>query len=598
VSPRRPNRRPEPGRGAGEWLGFAVVLAVVVVLVAVWGAVRLTGGAVVGNNPPATIVYLFSGTQVWPPTATWALLGFLALGLVAVGVGGWGWWSVWGRTRTWIDAKATSMATGRELKPLYAPAAAAESRQLRAQAAGPGVPLAVAVRSGQMLHASWQYVQLWIMGPRAGKTSCVVVPQICETAGPVFATSNKRDIVDLTRWVRAPMGRLWIFDPQQIVGQGPTWWWNPLTYATDISRATALASVFAASVGAGDKGDAYFEPEGEALLAQYLLAAAVAGETLHTVYAWLNEPDNPAAAAALSAAGEQEVAMAIIGTSRLPEEQRGGVFGTSRKMCRFLTDRHILRWVCSSGPDDARPQLDPEGFVTSTDTVYALSKEGAGTTRALTAALTMAVAEAAERHAEQSPLGRLSPPLLCELDEVANIVRWPQLPDLLSHFGSKGIVVSAFLQSYSQGVEVWGAAGMKKVWSACNVRGVGSGVAEPDFLKDISVLIGDHDVRTTSVSSGGGGGSRSRQVSNRREPILEVAELTAMPAPVGRVSGRAVVFVSGVPAALVRLRHWSARPYADLVGAGRDGSLPPASARLGSARLGSGADAGLARIQT
>jgi len=35
-----------------------------------------------------------------------------------------------------------------------------------------------------------------------------------------------------------------------------------------------------------------------------------------------------------------------------------------------------------------------------------------------------------------------------------------------------------------------------------------------------------------------------------------------------------VVLVSGVTASLVRLRHWSARPYADLVRAGQDGTLP------------------------
>jgi hypothetical protein len=75
-------------------------------------------------------------------------------------------------------------------------------------------------------------------------------------------------------------------------------------------------------------------------------------------------------------------------------------------------------------------------------------------------------------------------------------------------------------------------------------------------------------VSSTSVSVGGHGGSRSRQLSNRREPILEVADLAAIP------QARAVVLVSGIAATLVRLRHWSARPYADLVRAGQDGTVP------------------------
>jgi len=568
VSPRRPNRRADPGSGVGEWVFLLAVFALVAVVVAVWGAARIAGGPAVGSNPPGVVVRLVTGKLGWPPSATWVLAGFvLVLALVAVAAG-W-WWVVSSRSRHWIDAKATSMATATELRVLTARPAAEAAAAMRAEKAGPGVPLAESVRTGQMLAAPWNFVQLWIMGPQSGKTSCVVVPQVCETKGPVFGTSNKRDLVDLTRGVRAGLGRLWIFDPQKVVAQDPpTWWWNPLTYVTDIAKASAMASLFSAAVGAGDKGDAYFEPEGEALLAQYLLAAAMARETLNTVYGWLNDPDNSAPVTALTAAGETEVALAVRGTSRLPQDQRGGVYGTSRKMCRFLTDRHILSWVCPAGPGDKRPQLNPDEFVASTDTVYAISKEGAGTTRALTAALTVAVAEAAERRAEASPLGRLSPPLLMCLDEVANIVRWPQLPDLLSHYGSKGIVVSAFLQSYSQGARVWGREGMDALWSACNVRGIGKGIAETDFLKTVSLLVGDHDVASSSVSVGGNGGSRSRQLSNRREPILEVADLAAIP------QARAVVLVSGVTASLVRLRHWSARPYADLVRGGQDGTLP------------------------
>jgi len=567
---RRPNRRADPGSGVGEWVFLLGVLGLVAVVVAVWGAARIAGGPAVGNNPPGVVVRLVTGKLAWPPSATWVLVGFgVVLALVAAAAG-W-WWVVSSRSRHWIDAKATSMATAAELRVLTTRPVAEAAAAMRAEKAGPGVPLAESVRTGQMLAAPWNFVQLWIMGPQSGKTSCVVVPQVCETKGPVFGTSNKRDLVDLTRGVRAQSGRrLWIFDPQKVVAQDPpTWWWNPLTYVTDIAKASAMASLFSAAVGAGDKGDAYFEPEGEALLAQYLLAAAVAGETLNTVYAWLNDPDNSAPVTALTGAGETEVALAVRGTSRLPQDQRGGVYGTARKMCRFLTDRHILSWVCPTGPEDTRPQLNPDEFVASTETVYAISKEGAGTTRALTAALTVAVAEAAERRAEASPLGRLSPPLLMCLDEVANIVRWPQLPDLLSHYGSKGIVVSAFLQSYSQGARVWGREGMDALWSACNVRGIGKGIAETDFLKTVSLLVGDHDVASSSVSVGGHGGSRSRQLSNRREPILEVADLAAIP------QARAVVLVSGIAASLVRLRHWSARPYANLVRAGQDGTLPP-----------------------
>jgi len=169
----------------------------------------------------------------------------------------------------------------------------------------------------------------------------------------------------------------------------------------------------------------------------------------------------------------------------------------------------------------------------------------------------VAVVEAAEDLAAIQPRGRLAVPLTCVLDEAANVCRWPELPDLYSHYGSRGIVVSTFLQSWSQGVQVWGREGMDKLWSASNIRGVGSGVGEPEFLDRISRLVGDHDVLTRDQSRSRGG--RSVSTRNRRERILDTADLAALP------RGRAVVFVSGLPAVLLKLVHWSDTPYAHSV---------------------------------
>ena len=84
-------------------------------------------------------------------------------------------------------------------------------------------------------------------------------------------------------------------------------------------------------------------------------------------------------------------------------------------------------------------------------------------------------------------------PLVVVLDEAANVCRWPELPNLYSHYGSRGIVLMTFLQSWSQGVDVWGRDGMRKLWSAATVKVYGGGVADADFLEDLSRLIGDYD---------------------------------------------------------------------------------------------------------
>lgn len=132
--------------------------------------------------------------------------------------------------------------------------------------------------------------------------------------------------------------------------------------------------------------------------------------------------------------------------------------------------------------------------------------------------------------------------------------RWHDLPDLYSHYGSRGIVLMTILQSWSQGVQVWGREGMRKLWSATNVAVYGGGVKEPEFLGELSQMIGDYDRRTLSTSTGRTG--RSTSHSTQRDRTLDVADLAALP------RGRAVVFASGAPATLVETVPWMKGPHA------------------------------------
>ena len=184
----------------------------------------------------------------------------------------------------------------------------------------------------------------------------------------------------------------------------------------------------------------------------------------------------------------------------------------------------------------------------------------------LVTALTVAVTEAAETRAAGLPGGRLDVPLLGVLDEAANVCRWADLPNLYSHFGSRGIVLATVLQSWSQGVEVWGRDGMRKLWSASNLALYLGGVREPEFLDELARLIGQRDVMRASVSHSRGGRSTSHHIQQQR--ILDVDELAALP------RGRAVLFASGTPATLIRTQPWMTGPHADAVRASLAANAP------------------------
>ena len=113
------------------------------------------------------------------------------------------------------------------------------------------------------------------------------------------------------------------------------------------------------------------------------------------------------------------------------------------------------------------------------------------------------------------------------------------------------------LQSWSQGVEVWGESGMKKLWSASNVKVYGGGVSEDTFLESLSKLIGDYDRLSSSTSYGRGHRTVSQQL--HRERILDVADLGALP------KGRAVVLASGSRPSVIRTVPWMAGPHAAAV---------------------------------
>ena len=567
------NRRRDPGGFGAETMMLlvgigGVVAAIVVLNVAVRLGHQIDGtGVELPSDPFAFTLGVVMGRVPWPASATWIVIVLLAvvLALVVLAIIG---VVRYRKGRTRVDRASSYMGRGKDVEGLSKRNAQAQATRLGVTGSL-GVPIGKTL--GQMpLYGTWEDMHIDIWGPRTGKTTSRAVPAILEAPGGVLVTSNKRDVVDATRDVRAEAGPVWVFDPQGIALENPTWWWNPLSYVTDEVRAAKLADHFASgSRDPGAKTDAYFDPAGQDLLAGLLLAAALDSRPITDVYGWLTRPTEEEPIGILRRGGYDLTADQVRGVITAPEKQRGGIYGTAQQMASCLTNRQVAAWVNPQGEPDLRPQFDPAAFVRDGGTLYSLSKEGRGTAGPLVTALTVAVVEAAEELAAGSAGGRLSVPLLGVLDEAANVCRWRELPNLYSHYGSRGIVLMTILQSWSQGVDVWGDSGMRKLWSASNVKVYGGGVSEDAFLESLSKLIGDYDRQASSVSSGRGGRSVNQQL--HRERILDVADLAAMP------KGRAVVLSSGNRPTLIRTQPWMTGPHTEKVKASIAAHDPQAS---------------------
>ena len=268
------------GQGVdGSTIGaLAAVTAAFVAVGSVWAAVAL-GSRLDGTNagrtgdPFRVFFGVLRGTITWPSSATWILTAILTAVValtVLVGV------SVLRgrRRRTAVDTAAAHMGRGRQLRAVSTAGARKTAQRLGVQG-WVGILIGVTVAGRKRIYASPEDMVTLIAGPRVGKSTAYVIPAVADAPGAVLTTSNKRDVLDATRDLRARKGRVWAFDPQGVALEEPTWWWNPLSYVTDDVKAAKLAAHFATASRAGDsRGDAYFDNAGQDLLAGFLLAAA------------------------------------------------------------------------------------------------------------------------------------------------------------------------------------------------------------------------------------------------------------------------------------------------------------------------------------
>jgi len=415
-----------------------------------------------------------------------------------------------------------------------------------------GVPIGRLRRGGPMLRASWEDVVLAICAPRTGKTTCLAVPAVLDAPGPVVATSNKRDLWEHTHALRASdTGEpVWTFDPQHITRTPQAFAWDALAGVPTVADARRMAGHFIQEIRrTADTAD-FWDRDAEDLLTGLILAAAVDDATLADVGRWLTavsavEPRN-----ILARAGFTQLADVMAGRSQGAVETREGVYASARAAAACLSDPQIMAWVT---PRAGLPGFDPVGFARSRQTLYLLSKDGAGSAAPLVAAFADRIMLEAVRAAEDSPGGRLDPPMVAVLDEAANICRITELPRLYSHLGSRGVTALTILQSRSQGQRVWGEGGMAELFSASTVKVIGAGVDDQPFAEELSRMIGGEDVIVRTRNGGRSGGI---SVTTRRERVLPADEVRAMP------KFTALLLVTGVRPARLRLAPWMDGPRA------------------------------------
>jgi type IV secretion system protein VirD4 len=325
--------------------------------------------------------------------------------------------------------------------------------------------------------------------PRGGKTGWLA-RVILHYPGPVLSTTTKHDVFELTAAVRSRRGPVHVFNPQGIGAVASTFRWDPLQGCQDPAVAIRRADAFANSVSQKGVEDASFwAAKASDYLRGYFHAAALADLDLRHVARWVSGTRAEEAEAILAAAP---------GAARYLADQLAEMRGESNKtistvrmtMSRslaFLADPALALSVLP----EAGESLDIPSFLRDAGTLYLIAEtRGADAPVApLFACLASEIHYTAALAGSLLPGGRLDPPLLMALDEVAQICPVP-VPSWLADSGGKGIQIITVAHGEAQLRGRWGPDGARIIMDTSGAKIWLPGISDTATLEAASALCG------------------------------------------------------------------------------------------------------------
>ncbi len=384
--------------------------------------------------------------------------------------------------------------------------------------------LGIDVATGAKLFAKSEDYILAVGVPRVGKGEGFVIPAVLRHKGPAVVTATRHDTYMDTAGVRARVGPVFVFDPQELVPGAEKLRWNPVKGCEVPQTAILRARGFAGFAGVGpavDGGGAYWEQVAASIIRSYLHAAALEGLGVERLLDWSRHPGAREPVRILSrhpgaARGWDED---LAASTEVEPRHRDSIWATVRRAFDCFADPAVL--------DATRVDhdtFDPAAFLVGNGTIYLMGSPGAQHSVApIVAALIEDVVDTARHQAVASATRRLESGLVLMLDECANIAPLGDLPKLVAELGGLGITTAVILQSVASARTIWGEAGERALRDLANITLVWGGQKDVAFLEEISRLAGEHDEPVETVTRNETGTSSSW--TPRRMPLLPVGDI-------------------------------------------------------------------------
>jgi type IV secretory pathway TraG/TraD family ATPase VirD4 len=579
-------------RGADLLVGVAATLGVVGLALAlmVWFAGQLSGvlsGKRWPRSDPTDAVHVLINavthptrlTDGWPEAArsdlgpVWLILACLAFLMIGLG------YAVWKVTRFALDFRRRreprllrlGFASGSEIaETLSAAAVLRKASQVRPSSAQQrrvdprevGFFLGRDRRSRHDLYASVEDVCMVLAPPRQGKDVHFCAPFTIDAPGPCIVTSTRSDAFTNTYAQRAKLGKVYVFDPNNM-----TYWperlrWSPVRGCQNPIVASRRATALIIGAGLEIVGEAaFYVAKAVTVLRCFLHAASFVDKTIHDVHMWLHDQTNPEPVHILEQAEKQGLAapgwaQTLAGVCfGMQAGQRGDIFANASVGLDCFADPAVVE-ACSPARHEA---FDIREFLSGRNTLYVLGKEQKnGSIAPVVTAMMEDLFEGARKVATSMPGSRLDPPLTVELNEAAHIAPLPSLPGYMGDSGGFSIALHVYLQSLSQAREKWGEHAAMVMWDNAAIRVVMGGAGNVEDLEHISKLIGERDDQQTNLL-----GLGAATWSGMPKRVLSAKEIRTLQFGSALVVARSTRPVEAV------LTPWWKRPDGEEIAAGK-----------------------------
>jgi hypothetical protein len=399
--------------------------------------------------------------------------------------------------------------------------------------------------------------------PRAGKTG-LLADLVLHFCGPVVATSVKNDIYELTSGIRADRGPVAVFNPQRVSDLPSTFAWSPVAGCRDPEVAARRAEAFTGAISVkGTEQEDFWAQQASEFFRAALMAADLVGGDMRLVGRWLMGSAEDAEAI-LERAGQDQWATSLAQLRSPAERTISTIRLLHNKALSFLGNPALAASVLP----DKQNAFHIGDFLAACGTLYLIAE--AQTEEApvapLMACFLNEVHYTAKLAGSRMPGGRLDPPLLMALDEIANIAPI-NVPNFMADAGGRGIQMAIVSHGLGQLRERWGEHGAQIISDTAGCKIFLPGITDTALLKAASELCGQTSFR------------QKGQEHLTRHDICDPAMLRELP------DGYALLVRGGRAPVLARLpRAWTDRDYKRARRQGRAVYQAPAPAVLPTTR--------------